>query len=228
MRENINHWKHKNLDLSAPILYKEPASLYAGLYKQEEQDHGIGRCDWKLLKAAKPALDGRQKVFEEFSVRNTDRTIGTILSNEVTKKYECDRGLPDDSIHFKFNGTAGQSFGAFNTKGVTFELEGDANDYFGKGLSGARLIFIPAGKQVLFRKKISLSVMFHFTGPLPARHISGVKQASVLGCAIRGNAVVEGVGDHGCEYMTGGTVVVSADTGSKFCRRNERGYRLCI
>ena len=98
--------------------------------------------DWKLLEAAKPALESQEKVRASFNIKNTDRTAGTILSNEITKIYKA-AGLPDNTIHFKFTGTAGQSFGAFNTKGVTLELEGDANDYFGKGLSGARLIIYP-------------------------------------------------------------------------------------
>src|SRR4030095_16569305 len=98
--------------------------------------------DWKLLEAAQPALDNKQKVFKEFTITNTNRTIGTILSNEISKLYKAN-GLEDNTIHFKFTGTAGQSFGAFNTKGVTMELEGDSNDYFGKGLSGARLIVYP-------------------------------------------------------------------------------------
>jgi len=136
-RQDIKHWKSGKLDLS-PVLYKEPTSAFTGLYKQEEQDHGIDNVlDWQLLKAAKPALENEQKVYAEFKSINTDRTVGTILSNEISKKYKAE-GLPEDTIHFKFTGTAGQSFGAFNTNGVTLELEGDANDYFGKGLSGAR------------------------------------------------------------------------------------------
>jgi glutamate synthase (NADPH) large chain len=114
-KKDIKHWKYSKLDLS-PILYKEPASQYTGLYKQEEQDHGISNVlDWKLLEKAKPALETGQKVYGEFKCINTDRTIGTILSNEISKKYKSE-GLPDDTIHFKFTGTAGQSFGAFNTR----------------------------------------------------------------------------------------------------------------
>ena len=142
VRDDIKHWKYSKLDLS-PILYQEPESRYTGLYKQEEQDHGLsGVLDWKLLEKAKPAIERKEKVYAEFPIRNTDRTTGTILSNEITKVYRG-AGLPDNTIHFRFTGTAGQSFGAFNTKGVTLELEGDANDYFGKGLSGARLIVYP-------------------------------------------------------------------------------------
>jgi glutamate synthase (NADPH/NADH) large chain len=136
MREGINHWKYSKLDLS-PILYKEPASEDTSLYNQETQDHGISEVlDWQLLKIAQAAIDNKQRVQGSFNIKNTDRTVGTIVSNEITKKYKA-AGLPDDTIHFNFRGTAGQSFGAFNAKGITHELEGDANDYFGKGLSGA-------------------------------------------------------------------------------------------
>ncbi|MBL7749539.1 MAG: glutamate synthase large subunit, partial [Chitinophagaceae bacterium] len=142
VKENIEHWKYKNLDLSA-VLYREPNSMYSTLYCSEGQDHGLTESlDWKLLAAAQPALEHKEKVTGSFPIKNTNRTAGTILSNEITKKYRSE-GLPDNTIHFSFNGTAGQSFGAFNTKGITLELEGDANDYFGKGLSGAKLIIYP-------------------------------------------------------------------------------------
>ena len=172
--------------------------------------------DWKLLEAAKPALEEQEKVKAAFKIKNTDRTTGTILSNEITKKYKG-AGLPDDTIHFKFTGTAGQSFGAFNTKGVTLELEGDANDYFGKGLSGARLIIYPPKKQLLFRKRISSLVMWHFMALLRAKHLSVEKPVNVSVFEIPvHNVVVEGVGDHGCEYMTGGRVVILGETGRNF------------
>ena len=117
--------------------------MYTTLYCSEEQDHGLAdNLDWKLLQAAAPAIESKEKVVALFNIKNTDRTVGTILSNEITKKYRAE-GLPDNTIHFTFNGTAGQSFGAFNTNGITLELEGDANDYFGKGLSGAKLIIYP-------------------------------------------------------------------------------------
>jgi len=142
MREGITHWKYSKLDLS-PILYKEPADAYTGLYKQEEQDHGIAEViDWKLIEKAQSAIEEGKKVSMEFPIKNTDRTTGTMLSNEITKKHGAN-GLAEDCIHLKFHGTAGQSFGAFNTKGITLELEGDANDYFGKGLSGAKMIVYP-------------------------------------------------------------------------------------
>jgi glutamate synthase (NADPH/NADH) large chain len=216
MRDDISHWKYSKLDLSS-ILYKEPADATTGLYKQEAQDHQLSNVlDWKLLEAAKEAIANGTKVKAAFPITNIDRTTGTIVSNEITKKYKA-AGLPDGTIHYTFTGTAGQSFGAFNTKGVTLEIEGDANDYFGKGLSGARLIIYPS-KQATF----------------VAEHNSIIGNVALYGATsgtafIRGKAgerfavrnsgaevVVEGVGDHGCEYMTGGTAVILGETGRNF------------
>ena len=215
-KKDIKHWKYSKLDLS-PILYKEPASLYTGLYKMEEQDHGIdGVLDWQLLEKAKPALEKGQKVYAEFNCINTDRTIGTILSNEISKKYKGE-GLPDDTIHFKFTGTAGQSFGAFNTRGVTLELEGDANDYFGKGLSGARLIVYPSQDAAFVpEENIIIGNVAFYGATAGSAYIRGKagERFAVRNSGV--SAVVEGVGDHGCEYMTGGRVVVLGDTGRNF------------
>jgi glutamate synthase (NADPH/NADH) large chain len=216
MRENIQHWKYSKLDLS-PILYKDSESLYTGLYKTEDQDHQLeDLLDWKLLEKAEPALLKKEKVYAEFSIRNTDRTVGTILSNEITKKYKSNV-LPQDIIHFKFTGTAGQSFGAFNTSGITLELEGDANDYFGKGLSGARLIVYPPKNSGYTPEENIIIGNVAFYGAT-----SG--EAFILGKAgerfcVRNSGlrvVVESVGDHGCEYMTGGTVIVLGETGRNF------------
>jgi glutamate synthase (NADPH) large chain len=216
MREGINHWKTSKLDLS-PVLYKEPTGQYTGLYKQEEQDHGIADVlDWKLLKAAQPALDKQERISASFPVKNTDRTIGTILSNEISKKYKGE-GLPDDTIHFNFNGTAGQSFGAFNAKGVTLELEGDANDYFGKGLSGAKLIVYPP-KQASYvpEENIIIGNVAFYGATSGEAYIRG-KAGERFGVRNSGaEVVVEGVGDHGCEYMTGGRVVILGATGRNF------------
>ncbi|HEX4373238.1 MAG TPA: glutamate synthase large subunit, partial [Puia sp.] len=216
IRENINHWKYSKLDLS-PILYKEPASLYTGLHKLEEQDHGLADVlDWKLLEAAKPALENQQKVFASFNVKNTDRTIGTILSNEISKKYKS-KGLCEDTIHFKLTGTAGQSFAAFNTKGVTLELEGDANDYFGKGLSGARLIIYPSQNAGFVPEENIIIGNVAFYGATSGEAFIRGKAGERFCVRNSGaNTVVEGVGDHGCEYMTGGRVVILGNTGRNF------------
>jgi glutamate synthase (NADPH) large chain len=216
IRDDLKHWKYKNLDLS-PILYKEPASLYTGLYNSEEQDHLITDIlDWKLLEAAKPAIEKQEKIKASFNIRNTDRTTGTLLSNEISKKYKGD-GLPDDTIHFKFTGTAGQSFGAFNAKGITLELEGDANDYFGKGLSGARLVVYPPKQSIFVPEENIIIGNTSFYGATSGEaYIRG--KAGERFCVRNSGAkvVVEGVGDHGCEYMTGGVAVVLGSTGRNF------------
>ena len=215
-RNDFKHWKYGKLDLS-PVLFKEPNSLYTGLFKSEDQDHGLKlQLDWRLLEAAKPALERNEKVFESFKILNTDRTVGTILSNEISKVYGS-AGLPDDSIHFKFTGTAGQSFGAFNTRGVTLELEGDANDYFGKGLSGARLVVYPSSLAAFVpEENIIIGNVAFYGATSGSAYIRG--KAGERFCVRNSgvHAVVEGVGDHGCEYMTGGRVVVLGDTGRNF------------
>ena len=215
-RENVDHWKYKNLDLSS-ILYKQTEGAEAGLYNTEEQDHMMADIlDWKLLEIAKPALENQEKVYAEFPIINTDRACGTVLSNEITKRYE-EAGLPDDTIHLKFKGSAGQSFGAFNTKGVTLELEGEANDYFGKGLSGANLVLYP-DRTATFDATENIIVgnvaLYGATsGKIFIRGKGGERFAVRNSGA---TAVVQGVGDHGCEYMTGGTVVILGGTGRNF------------
>ncbi|PWT99513.1 MAG: glutamate synthase large subunit [Bacteroidetes bacterium] len=215
-REEINHWKFKNVDLS-PVLYKEPDSLYTGLYRQEDQDHGISDVlDWKLLDKAKVAIENREAVSGNFIIKNTDRTVGTILSNEITKKYKA-AGLPDDTVHFRFNGTAGQSFGAFATHGLTLELEGDANDYFGKGLSGARLIVYPPKEAAYVAEENIIIGNVAFYGATAGEAFIRGKAGERFSVRNSGaSVVVEGVGDHGCEYMTGGRVVILGDTGRNF------------
>ena len=215
-REDINHWKYSNLDLS-PILYKEPADAFTGLYKQEEQDHGIaGVLDWKLIKEAAFALEKQEKVLISSPIKNTDRTTGTMLSNEITKKYGA-AGLPEDTVHLKFKGTAGQSFGAFNTCGVTLELEGDANDYFGKGLSGAKMIAYPHKESGFVAEENIVIGNVAFYGATSGKAFIRGKAGERFAVRNSGaTAVVEGLGDHGCEYMTGGTVVVLGSTGRNF------------
>ncbi len=216
MRENINHWKYKNLDLS-DVLYKEPAEDGVSLYQTEIQDHLMSDVlDWKLLAAAQPAIDQQTKVSASFPIKNTDRTTGTIVSNEITKVYKAN-GLPEDTIHFKFQGTAGQSFGAFNTKGVTLELEGDANDYFGKGLSGAQLIVYPDKKATFVPEDNIIIGNVALYGATSG--VAFIRGKAGERFAVRNSGakvVVEGVGDHGCEYMTGGTAVILGPTGRNF------------
>jgi glutamate synthase (NADPH/NADH) large chain len=216
MRENINHWKYKNLDLS-DVLYKAPAEDGVSLYQTEVQDHLMSDVlDWKLLAVAQPAIDNQTKVSAHFPIKNTDRTTGSIVSNEITKVYKG-IGLPEDTIHFKFQGTAGQSFGAFNTKGVTLELEGDANDYFGKGLSGAQLIVYPDKKATFVPEENIIIGNVALYGATSG--IAFIRGKAGERFAVRNSGaqvVVEGVGDHGCEYMTGGTAVILGPTGRNF------------
>jgi glutamate synthase (NADPH/NADH) large chain len=216
IREGVSHWKYSKLDLSS-ILYKEPADAYTGLYKQEEQDHGIANViDWKLMEEAKPALENKEKVSIASGIKNTDRTTGTMLSNEITKRYGA-AGLPDGTIHLKFKGTAGQSFGAFNTNGVTLELEGDANDYFGKGLSGAKMIVYPHKESSFIPEENILIGNVAFYGATSGKAFIRGKAGERFAVRNSGaTAVVEGVGDHGCEYMTGGLVIVLGKTGRNF------------
>jgi glutamate synthase (NADPH/NADH) large chain len=210
-----SNWKLKNLDLSA-ILYKAPDNGLS-LYNTEKQDHGIAHVlDHQLIQAAEPALLHKEPVFQSFDIKNTDRATGTMLSNEVSKIYKS-QGLPANTINFKFTGSAGQSFGAFSAKGITLELEGEANDYVGKGLSGAQLIIYPF-RNVRYVPEQNIIIgnvaLYGATsGELFARGQAGERFAVRNSGA---TAVVEGLGDHGCEYMTGGEVLVIGDTGHNF------------
>lgn len=216
VRPEINHWKFKDIDLK-PILYKEPIGEHVGTYKQLEQDHNLNEVlDWKLINAAGPAIGNGKKVFKNFDIKNTDRSVGAMLSNEVSKKHKGE-GLPEDTIHFNFKGSAGQSFGAFLTAGSTFELEGEANDYFGKGMCGGKLIVYP-DKQSTFKAEENIiigNVAFYGAtkGEAYIRGMAG-ERFCVRNSGVE--VVVEGVGDHACEYMTGGRVVILGPTGKNF------------
>ena len=213
------HSKYQHLDLS-PLLYKVPTHESVGQYKMVEQDHGLGNIlDWRLLNLAKVAIRQRNRMESTLQIKNVDRAVGTLLSNEITKQYGAE-GLADGSIHFRFRGSAGQSFGAFSVKGIHFVLEGEANDYFGKGLSGGRLITVPDRdvNPLHFDPSENIIIgnvaLFGATsGEVFIRGMAGERFAVRNSGA---SAVVEGVGDHGCEYMTGGCVVVLGDTGKNF------------
>ena len=215
-REDISYWKVQKLDLS-PILYKVPADTSVGLYKKRQQKHAISHVlDKKLIKTALPALESKQPVQAEFKIVNTDRAVGTMLSHEISKRFGGN-GLPEDTIQYKFRGSAGQSFAAFSQKGLRFELEGEANDYFGKGLCGSKLIVYPDRKAKFIAKDNVIIGNVSFYGATSGEaYISGM--AGERFC-IRNSgvtAVVEGIGNHGCEYMTGGTVVVLGKFGINF------------
>jgi glutamate synthase (NADPH) large chain len=216
MRDDIEHWKYKHIDLSA-VLHKVEAGPEVGLYKQMQQDHGLESVlDHELIKAAKEALENKIPVTASFSVKNTDRSIGAMLSYHISVHHKG-QGLPDNTIQFKFNGSAGQSFGAFAAPGLTLELEGEANDYFGKGLSGGKLIVYPdkAAKFKASENIIIGNVAFYgaTSGEAYIKGLAG-ERFCVRNSGVK--AVVEGVGDHGCEYMTGGLAVILGKTGRNF------------
>ncbi|MGE7083682.1 tripartite tricarboxylate transporter substrate-binding protein, partial [Achromobacter xylosoxidans] len=214
MRSGVEHWKAQGLDF-ARVFHQTQSD--ADVRQTEEQDHGLaGALDHQLIERSKPALERGEKVSFIVPVRNRNRTIGAMLSGAVAARYGHD-GLPDDTIHIQCNGTAGQSFGAFLAHGITMDLVGEGNDYVGKGLSGGRIIVrspndfrgfgpdhIIAGNTVLYG---ALAGEAFFNGVAGERF--AVRNSGAA-------TVVEGTGDHGCEYMTGGTVVVLGATGRNF------------
>jgi glutamate synthase (NADPH/NADH) large chain len=214
--DNIDHWKYKGVDLS-PLLFKEDNADDETLYCSIQQKHLIDDIlDRQMMIDSKDALEHQTPVNLEYPVINTDRTIGAMISNEISKKYDA-AGLPENTIKVKFNGSAGQSFGCFSAKGLRFELEGDANDYFGKGLSGANLVVYP-DKIAKFEpsKNILIGNVALFGATDGKAFIRGVAGERFCVRNSGATAVVEGVGDHGCEYMTGGTAVILGQTGRNF------------
>jgi len=213
----IKHWKAKGLDYST-IVYQPKVSEQVGRYCQIPQNHGLENAldNQVLLDLAAPALEERSKVKATLPIRNTNRVVGTILGSEVTRRFGPE-GLPEDTIHFRFEGSAGQSFGAFVPSGMTLELEGDANDYFGKGLSGGKLIlYPPEGSTFAPEANIIVGNVAFYGATSGEAYIRGMagERFCVRNSGVR--AVIEGVGDHGCEYMTGGRVVVIGKTGRNF------------
>jgi glutamate synthase domain-containing protein 2/glutamate synthase domain-containing protein 1/glutamate synthase domain-containing protein 3 len=213
----INHWKAKGLDYSA-ILYQPKVASEVGRYCQIPQNHGLENAldNQVLLDLAAPALEQRKKVTATLPIHNTHRVVGTILGSELTRRFGPE-GLPEDTIRFHFEGSAGQSFGAFIPPGMTLELEGDANDYCGKGLSGGKLIlYPPEGSTFAPEENIIVGNVAFYGATAGEAYIRGMagERFCVRNSGVR--AVVEGVGDHGCEYMTGGRVVVIGKTGRNF------------
>jgi glutamate synthase (NADPH/NADH) large chain len=213
--EMIEHWKAKGLDFSR-IFYK-PEAIKEATYWTERQVHPIADVlDRQLIEKSMPALESREKVEFDVEIKNVDRSTGAMLSGEVAKRYGH-KGLPEDTISVKLTGTAGQSFGAFLSHGITFDLTGDANDYVGKGLSGGCIIVRPPENSPIVAEKsiiVGNTVLYGaIEGECYFRGVAGERFAVRNSGAI---AVVEGVGDHGCEYMTGGLVVVIGETGRNF------------
>ncbi|MDP2823944.1 MAG: glutamate synthase large subunit, partial [Sulfuritalea sp.] len=216
MKKGVDHWKARGLDFSR-IFYRQPMVAGVACCHREVQDHGLSRAlDHGLIAKAMPALEGGEKLVIESAIRNQNRTVGTLLSHEVAKR-KGHEGLPDDTITIKFTGTAGQSFGAFLARGITLDLSGEANDYVGKGLSGGRIVVRPPEA---FRGAPSENIIVGNTvlygaiaGEVYFRGVAGERFCVRNSGA---TAVVEGTGDHGCEYMTGGTVAVLGLTGRNF------------
>jgi glutamate synthase (ferredoxin) len=213
----IEHWKAKGLDLT-PILHQPEVGPEVGRYRQIDQDHGLEKSldVAKLLKICEPAIERGDRVHADLPIRNVNRVVGTIVGSEVTKKHGPN-GLPEDTIHLKFTGSAGQSLGAFMPRGMTIELEGDANDYFGKGLSGGKIIiYPPKGSTFVAEENIIIGNVALYgatNGEVFVRGMAG-ERFGVRNSGV--SAVVEAIGDHGCEYMTGGRVVVLGRTGRNF------------
>jgi len=215
--KQIDHWKAGKVDLGA-LLYQPELEECDGVRWNRTQDHGIAQSmDIRMILATcQPAIDNGTPVKAEFQVRNIDRVVGTITGNEITKRYGA-AGLPDDTIQLKFYGSAGQSFGAFMPRGMTLELEGDSNDYIGKGLSGGKIIVYPP-KQARYvaEENILIGNVAFFGATSGEAYIRGIagERFCVRNSGV--NVVVEGTGDHGCEYMTGGRVIVLGDVGRNF------------
>jgi glutamate synthase (ferredoxin) len=216
-KEAIDHWKAKGFDFSN-ILYQPDVGPEIGRYCQIPQDHGLDKSldVTTLLDLCAPAIEHGKKVQAELPIRNVHRVVGTITGSEITRKWGA-AGLPDDTIQLHFRGSAGQSFGAFMPRGMTFRLEGDANDYVGKGLSGGRIIvFPPAGSRFVPEENIIVGNVALYGATSGEAYIRGMagERFCVRNSGV--HAVVEAVGDHGCEYMTGGRVVVLGPTGRNF------------
>jgi glutamate synthase (ferredoxin) len=217
VKKAIHHWKAKGLDFSH-ILYQPDVGPDVGRYCQIPQDHGIEKSlDQRILmKLCEPALQRQEPVRVTLPIKNVNRVVGTIVGSEVTRRYGA-AGLPEDTIRVKFKGSAGQSFGAFMPRGMTFLLEGDANDYVGKGLSGGKIIvYPPPGSTFVPEENIIIGNVAFYGATSGEAYIRGMagERFCVRNSGV--NAVVEAVGDHGCEYMTGGRVVVLGPTGRNF------------
>ncbi|MEW6542957.1 MAG: glutamate synthase large subunit [Nitrospirota bacterium] len=212
----VDHWKARGLDLS-PLLKMPEVGPEIATHCVQKQDHGLaGILDNKLIELCRPAIERREKVTLELPIRNVNRTTGTMLSSRVAKKYGLE-GLPEDTITIRFTGSAGQSFGAFVSKGITLILEGESNDYLGKGLSGGKIVVVPP-KGITYNPEETILIgntsLYGATGGECYFYGMAGERFAVRNSGVR--AVIEGTGDHGCEYMTGGVVVVLGRTGRNF------------
>ena len=212
----INNFKAKGLDLSK-ILYKPKVSKKISLRNTEAQDHSLKNVlDMKIIKDASRAISSKEKITLNYKIKNTDRSVGAILSNEISKKHGFE-GLPEETLSINFDGTAGQSFGAFSTKGILLKVEGNANDYFGKGLSGAKIITkVPEKSTIIAQENIIIGNVALYGAVTGEAYINGIAGERFCVRNSGAIAVVEGIGDHGCEYMTGGISVILGEIGRNF------------
>jgi glutamate synthase domain-containing protein 3 len=210
------HWKAKGVDLSS-ILHVPDLPSRVARRRTQAQDHGLNAAlDHALIDKAKPALESKTRVKGSFAIRNVHRTVGAMLGGEIARRYGS-AGLPDETIHLNFRGSAGQSFGAFVPNGVTLELEGDTNDYLGKGLSGGRIIaYPPKTSSFLPEESILVGNVVLYGATSGEVFLNGIAGERFAVRNSGATAVVEGVGDHGCEYMTNGLVIVLGATGRNF------------
>ena len=216
-QDAIDHWKADGLDLTPILTPAVKPHKYVEVYCTMSQDHGLQLAlDKRLIDMARDAIESGERVELEHPIVNTNRTVGTMLSHEVVKKWG-EKALPIDTIHIKFTGSAGQSFGAWVVRGVTLELEGDSNDYVGKGLSGGRLIIYPPPESTFVAEDNIIIGNVALYGATRGRAFFRGRAAERFCVRNSGaRAVVEGVGDHGCEYMTGGRAVILGPTGRNF------------
>jgi len=212
----IEHYKSSGIDLT-PILHKIEVNEDVKLYNTEKQDHHIeNHLDFKIIKKAHPALFRKEKTYLDFKITNRDRAVGAVLSNEISKIYGA-QGLPENTLNLNFTGSAGQSFGAFATKGLTMIVNGNTNDYLGKGLSGAKLIIkVPEESTIVPEQNIITGNVTLYGATSGEVYINGKAGERFCVRNSGAKAVVEGIGDHGCEYMTGGVAVILGEVGRNF------------
>ena len=216
MKKAIDHFKAKGIDLSK-ILHKPEVAEHVDLHNTQKQDHNLEKVlDFAILSQAHPAVYRKEEQHLTFDIKNTNRSVGAILSNEISKIHGA-IGLPEDTLSLKFSGTAGQSFGAFATRGLFMKIDGNANDYFGKGLSGAKLVAqVPEKATFKPEENIIVGNVALYGATAGEAYINGIAGERFCVRNSGATAIVEGIGDHGCEYMTGGIAVVLGEFGRNF------------
>ena len=225
---DVQQWKARGLDFDK-LLYRHPRCDEVTIYQCDEQDHGLELAlDHQLIAQAAPAIERGQPVAIDLPIRNSNRTVGAMLSGKVAKNYG-EEGLPPGTIRINLAGSAGQSFGAFLAKGVDIRLAGDTNDYMGKGMNGGRIVVVPpAGSDFVPEENIIIGnvALYGATGGQAFIRGMGGERFCVRNSGVQ--AVIEGIGDHGCEYMTGGVAVILGPHRPQLRRGNEWRHRLRV